>query len=148
MKNLNQLKFEYLGGKGRVDIDLDAFLPRNKKEFKKLLNLVELSEWHSKELKKQIEDFIIEKIPVFENEWKQTSKHYVNYQQYVNDISKVIETGKHSNGVPVCEAALKVYKSDLRYYKGLAKRTLQDVKQAKKALEQLNDHLKILKEGK
>lgn len=141
---MNDLYITYNDGHGKMLIHMDYFFPCSQARFKKLLKIITLDWQHEAELKEKLKVHFQNRISDLVELRKENSRKYYDNKQKDADTSRLIESRKHPNGLPVSKDELKQAKADLKEYRESWKKALADAKRNKKFKEQFEQYLELL----
>ena len=131
---------------GSMIIAMDRFFPCNKAKMKKFLKLVNASNC-SQDLVKQISDFLQLQLPELKSQTERYSSDYLKYHQNVIDLSEIIESGRHPNGLPIRQNKLTELKRNLRQEKSNMNKALRAFKHTKKLYEQCKMNIEVVSQA-
>lgn len=127
-----------------MNIYMDFFFPCSVQKFKRLLKIIVLDWKHEEELKEKLKVHFQNRIFALVDLWKENSKKYYDNKQKAADITSLIESRKHPNGLPVSKDELKQAKADLKEYKAVYNKALSDAKKNKRSKEQFEKYIELL----
>lgn len=131
-------------GTGYMDIYMDEFFPCGIQNFKKLLKLIDLDCQHKAELEEKLRTYFQNKISELVQLRKENSRKYFDNKQKAADTERMIESRKHTNGLPLSEDELKQAKADLKEYTSAHKKALSGANKNLKFKERLEKYLELL----
>ena len=135
------LRINTYGDKFHMELNLDAFFPASKKDIQRLITMNIYKCPDEKELMSQLVDYLNEQIEASKEAWKNASNRYVSHHQNYADVKVMIESGKHSNGVPIEFGEMKRLEKDFKHLKSMDKSSLSELKKAKKLHEKYVENL-------
>lgn len=136
---------------GQMTIHMNAFFPTSQARLKKLLKVVDMDFEHREDHIKLMEQFFNDKVTELEEKKVSSGKKALEAKQKASDLSKVIESKKHPNGVRLTKDELEKVKEDYKHmnavyavYAGSLSTFNKSVRQK----EQFLKHLEILQQRK
>lgn len=131
---------------GSMIIAMDRFFPCTKAKMKKFLKLVNASNC-SQNLVKQISDFLQLQLPELKSQTEQYSSDYFKHHQNVTDLSEIIESGRHPNGLQIRQNKLTELKRTLCQEKSNMNKALRAFKRTKKLYEQCKMNIEVVSQA-
>lgn len=129
---------------GHMEIYMNKFFPCNISVFKKLLKIIALDRQHEKELKEKLRNYFQEQISILTQLHKSYAKKYFDNKQYAADTQRLIESGKHPNGVSLSTKEIEQVKVDLKEYKSAYRVSLSYANKTLKSKERFEKYLQLL----
>lgn len=128
---------------GSMIIAMDRFFPCTKAKMKRLLKLINASNC-SQNLVKQISDFLQLQLPELKSQTERYSSDYFKHHQNVTDLSEIIESGRHPNGLQIRQNKLTELKRNLYQEKSNMNEALRAFKHAKKLYAQCKMNIEVV----
>jgi hypothetical protein len=139
---MNYLHIEF--GTGQMEIHMEEFFPCGIQKFKKLMKIIDLDCQHKVELKEELRIYLQNKISELVQLRKENSRKYFDNKQKAADTERMIESRKHTNGLPLSEDEMKQAKADLKEYTSAYKKALSNANKNLRFKEQLEKIHKLL----
>lgn len=135
---------EFKTERGHYLIHLDEMFPCSKDRFKRVMKLVmwDLSSCDTN--KEIINQHFRLKIEENETNMKALANRYFIYKQEFVDTNRIIESGKHPNGIPITKTELKDFKERAKHYKIVYSSAEVQARQCKRLVERYKEHLEML----
>lgn len=143
---MNILKLDWHNDtQGSMVIAMDKFFPCAKAKMRKFLKLVDSSSC-PQDLVEQIVDFLHIQLSELKSQAEQYSGDYFRHHQDVTDLSEIIESRRHPNGVPVRQSELTELNRNLRQEKSDTNKALRAFKHTKKMYEQCKMNIEVVEQ--
>lgn len=131
---------------GQMDVKMNEFFPTSQARLKKLLNVVALDYIHQDEILQDMQQFFENKVNELEERRIRSGKKTLEYKQKVVDLTAIIESRKHPNGVKLTKDELSKAREDRKYFKAVQAGCLSEFNRCIKQKEQFLKHLEILEQ--
>ena len=131
-------------GRGEMNLDLDLFLPVAKKHFNGILDNVDLDLEHRDEHHLFLEEYISERISAIEESTKDVKRKYLDVRQELADVSAMVESGRHPNGVPLSKSEIITMSYKRESLIKSAKKTLSDFNKVEALIKKYKGLLDVL----
>ena len=139
-----QIKYD----NGQMNIRMDAFFPTSQARLKKLLKVVDLDFEHREEIIQTMQQFFQDKVNELEARRISSGKKAVEYIHKIADITAILESRKHLNGVPLTKDELADIKEQNKHFKAVYAGCLSDFNRSIKQKDLFLKHLEILEQRK
>lgn len=139
-----QIKYD----NGQMNIHMDAFFPTSQARLKKLLKVVDLDFEHKDEIKQTMQQFFQDKVKELEERRISSGKKALDYKQKIADTTAMIQSRKHSNGVPLTKDELDNLKEQNKYFKAVYSGCTSEFSRCIKQKDLFLKHLEILQQRK
>ena len=133
---------------GQMTIHMNAFFPTSQARLKKLLKVVDMDFEHREDHIKLMEQFFNDKVTELEEKKVSSGKKALEAKQKASDLSKVIESKKHPNGVRLTKDELEKVKEDYKHMNAVYAGSLSTFNKSVRQKEQFLKHLEILQQRK
>lgn len=131
---------------GQMDVKMNEFFPTSQARLKKLLNVVALDYIHQDELLQDMQQFFENKVNELEERRIRSGKKALEYKQKVADLTAIIESRKHPNGVKLTKDELSKAREDRKHFKAVQAGCLSEFNRCIKQKEQFLKYLEILEQ--
>lgn len=145
---MNDLKIVYNNGNGKMTVHLDVFFPTTQKQFKKLLDVIALDIDNQTELKKQLQDYFQNRMDGLDELYIKSCNEYVKFRQNVAELTELIESLKHPNGVRASDQEIASAKKELDRFTNYSKTAHKDMTEATKRKKQFLKYLEMIEQRK
>lgn len=115
---------------------------------KKLLKIVDLDFEHRNDIVQTMQQFFQDKVKELEERRISSGKKAVEYKQKVADMTAIIESRKHPNGVPLTKDELADMKEQNKHFKAVYAGCISDFNRCIRQKNLFLKHLEILEQRK